>query len=673
MDDIIKIISSIDELSPDKHDGSYELVREVVRSLATIPEEKLEIEDLNLLYFSTIGTWKRSFKNKRSTVECSNMSDSEKVRLKSLIDKLEQNARDGIYDNSEGGYPTIGMFGTGIGTLKVNKEGIVKFIKLCTEIIDMDDEDNILYKAESSLAQDIKGLGIASVSQILHCIKPTVFPILNGNDSAGTKVFRKLGINIVYPNNITRYIDNTRKIKAFRDENCNFKNYSILDTFFWNYQEMENGWDQKGYIVEDGEDIIYDTDLDISKEQWVAILLNRNILKFEDVELLLKIYEIGGEASSSMLKQHLNKSPSYLNFQALNFGKRIQAYTNCTKITGEDGTNWWWHITFHGNYKDTNDFYWILRPELNKAIKEVLDELIMETGILITRNRNSINYKPYTNDDFLSEVFISEETYETIRSLLSRKKNIILQGPPGVGKTFAAKRLAYSIMGEKNESRVKMIQFHQSYSYEDFIMGYRPNGTGFELKEGPFYQFCKIASENLDEDYFFIIDEINRGNMSKVFGELMMLIESDKRGEEIVLTYSDEPFSVPENLYIIGMMNTADRSLAIIDYALRRRFCFINLEPAFETEAFRKHLLKQSASDELINKINKRIGSINLEIEKDVNLGKGFRIGHSYFCNYVDLDKWYEEIIRYEIQPLIKEYWFDEEEKATNYFEELLR
>lgn len=282
-------------------------------------------------------------------------------------------------------------------------------------------------------------------------------------------------------------------------------------------------------------------------------------------------------------------------------------------------------------------------------------------------------YKPYTKADFLSQVFITEEAYETIKSLLIRKKNLILQGAPGVGKTFAAKRLAYSMMGKEDSSRIKVLQFHQSYSYEDFIMGYRPNGIGFELKEGPFYQFCKLASENPDEDYYFIIDEINRGNMSKVFGELMMLIESDKRGEELTLTYSDSPFYVPENLYIIGMMNTADRSLAIIDYALRRRFCFFELEPAFETEAFKNHLIEQGASEELINKIKTKIGSINLEIVKDVNLGKGFRIGHSYFCNFINSGKWYEDVIKYEIQPLIREYWFDEEEKAKNYVEELLR
>lgn len=279
----------------------------------------------------------------------------------------------------------------------------------------------------------------------------------------------------------------------------------------------------------------------------------------------------------------------------------------------------------------------------------------------------------YTKEDFLKEVFISEEQYETIISLLKRKRNIILQGAPGVGKTYAAKRLAYSLIGAKDKSKIKIVQFHQSYSYEDFIMGYKPNGTGFELKEGPFYKFCKEAAKNRGEDYFFIIDEINRGNISKIFGELLMLIESDKRDEEITLTYTDEPFCVPENLYIIGMMNTADRSLAIIDYALRRRFCFVELEPAFETESFKEHLLSQGASEELVNRIILKIGKLNSEIEKDVNLGKGFKIGHSYFCKYENTNNWYEEIIKYEIAPLIEEYWFDDQEKANRYIEELLR
>ena len=175
-----------------------------------------------------------------------------------------------------------------------------------------------------------------------------------------------------------------------------------------------------------------------------------------------------------------------------------------------------------------------------------------------------IVYPPYTAEDFLKEVYMEESEYNNLVAVLKKKKNIILQGAPGVGKTFAAKRLAYSIMGVKDKDRVMMVQFHQSYSYEDFIMGFRPSSTGFELKKGVFYNFCKNAETDIDNDYFFIIDEINRGNLSKIFGELFMLIETDKRGIGLQLLYSDEMFSVPSNVYIIGMMNTADRSLAML-------------------------------------------------------------------------------------------------------------
>src|SRR5699024_7318145 len=154
--------------------------------------------------------------------------------------------------------------------------------------------------------------------------------------------------------------------------------------------------------------------------------------------------------------------------------------------------------------------------------------------------------------------------------------------------TYAAKRLAYSVIGEQDRSRVQIVQFHQSYSYEDFLMGYRPRESGgFTLTEGPFYRFCEDArADDPTPPYFFIIDEINRGNISKIFGELLMLIESDKRGTELRLLYKHESFSVPPNVHIIGMMNTADRSLAVLDYALRRRFGFFEMAPGFRTEGF---------------------------------------------------------------------------------------
>lgn len=252
-------------------------------------------------------------------------------------------------------------------------------------------------------------------------------------------------------------------------------------------------------------------------------------------------------------------------------------------------------------------------------------------------------YDPYTAEDFLQDVYMDEERYQTLKALLLTKKNVILQGAPGVGKTFAAKRLAYSIMGEKDTSRVQMVQFHQSYSYEDFIMGFRPTESGFTLKKGVFYEFCRKASED-DRPYFFIIDEINRGNLSKIFGELFMLIESDKRGVELQLLYADEQFSIPGNIYIISMMNTADRSLAMLDYALRRRFAFFEMPPAFSSAGFQAYKLK--INNVKFNRLVETVERLNREIAEDDSLGEGFRIGHSYFCTNINIsDEWLRSVV----------------------------
>lgn len=280
----------------------------------------------------------------------------------------------------------------------------------------------------------------------------------------------------------------------------------------------------------------------------------------------------------------------------------------------------------------------------------------------ITSDIEPTQYPEYTVDDFLSEVYMNEDQYNTLNNLLLRKKNLILMGAPGVGKTYAAERLAYSIIGAKDTSRVMTIQFHQSYSYEDFIMGYRPTEKGFSLTKGPFYEFCKEAEPEDEQPYFFIIDEINRGNLSKIFGELLMLIESDKRGKELRLLYSDEQFSVPKNVYIIGMMNTADRSLAMIDYALRRRFAFFEFEPAFESEGFK--LYQENIANSSFDRLIDTVIALNKAIEEDASLGSGFRVGHSYFSTNEEIDQeWLEEVVEYELVPLINEYWFDESSK----------
>ena len=283
-----------------------------------------------------------------------------------------------------------------------------------------------------------------------------------------------------------------------------------------------------------------------------------------------------------------------------------------------------------------------------------------------------VDYPEYSSADFLSDVYMSEQDYETLVNVLKMKKNIILQGAPGVGKTFTAKRLAYSIIGAKNPDRVQMIQFHQSYSYEDFIEGYRPTENGFTIKKGSFYKFCKLAEDDDENDYFFIIDEINRGNLSKIFGELFMLIEKDKRGIELQLLYSDENFSVPANVYIIGMMNTADRSLAMLDYALRRRFSFFTMKPGFNTSGFQTY--QDSLKSDAFNKLIACVKQLNSKIAEDISLGEGFCIGHSYFCGLTPEaanTQTLSSIVEYELIPLLKEYWFDEPAKIVDWSDRL--
>ena len=238
-----------------------------------------------------------------------------------------------------------------------------------------------------------------------------------------------------------------------------------------------------------------------------------------------------------------------------------------------------------------------------------------------------------------------------------------------------AKRLAYSIIGKKSKNQLLSIQFHQSYSYEDFIEGIRPNKNGdFVLTDGVFKEFVNKAKNDRDNKYYCIIDEINRGNLSKILGELMKLIESDKRDvESVILPYSKQEFIVPDNIYIIGTMNTADRSLSMVDYALRRRFAFYHVNPAFEKKEFKNYLLlNNQLYESQVNKICFRFSRLNSAIRED--LGKGFEIGHSYFVdlfNNEEFDDKYESIINYEIYPLLEEYWFDDENKINEYKEML--
>lgn len=407
-------------------------------------------------------------------------------------------------------------------------------------------------------------------------------------------------------------------------------------------QKAEQEWEPKDYNP------------GITVANWVSLLADKEVYHESAKTVIERLVDYGGQATCTQLAQKYGDNANTYNVNSIAFAKKVYEKTHCKLAEREDESIRWWSILYMGKKADKEDdgvYIWKLRPELAEALKIVNGEEVPDEDTDTTE---------YTKKDFLEEVFISEAKYDELYAVLMRKQNIILQGAPGVGKTFAAKRLAYSIMGQKNEDHIEFLQFHQNYAYEDFVEGYKPAATGFILQDGIFKRFCKEAADAPDEKFFFIIDEINRGNLSKIFGELLMLIEKDYRGQAAMLPYSGRSFTVPKNLYIIGMMNTADRSLAMIDYALRRRFSFVDMEPGFDTKGFKEYL--SSKGNTTMGALVEKVEELNEDIKQ--TLGKGFCIGHRYFvfdepCS----DTLLRSIVKYDILPMLAEYWFDDEEQ----------
>ena len=411
----------------------------------------------------------------------------------------------------------------------------------------------------------------------------------------------------------------------------------------------------------------------LSVKDWVELLNNNTVFTLSSLQILKRMKDYGGQATCKQLSIKYGESSNFYNVGSSALARRVAKKSGCPVMTKDTENSKWWPILYIGKYADSHTdgiFIWRIRDELSSALDQV--DL---TGIPLYADTIPGGVVPkYTKKDFLGKVYMTEERFDVLKALLSNKMNIILQGAPGVGKTFTAKKLAYAMMGEMDDSHIEMVQFHQNYSYEDFMLGYRPEGTDFKLTKGVFFRFCQKAANDPNKDYFFIIDEINRGNMSKIFGEVLMLIENDKRGpkNKITLVYNELPFYVPENLYIIGMMNTADRSLAMMDYALRRRFSFFEMEPGFSSEGFRSY--QAGLASETFDTLMEQIKALNKEIAEDESLGNGFRIGHSYFCGLKPetciIDQLHS-IVEFDILPLLSEYWFDEPAKVQRWEQNL--
>lgn len=287
------------------------------------------------------------------------------------------------------------------------------------------------------------------------------------------------------------------------------------------------------------------------------------------------------------------------------------------------------------------------------------------------------------NDIVEDGCFLDIIELQRIIDRIRLKKNVILQGPPGTGKTWLAKRLAYALIGQRDHQRMRAVQFHPNLSYEDFVRGWRPSGDGkLTLSDGVFMEAVADA-RNTPRPYVVVIEEINRGNPAQIFGEMLTLLESDKRypDEALELSYKRSPNErvyIPSNLYVIGTMNIADRSLALVDLALRRRFAFIDLEPNLN-QSWRNWLINRSGIPEnIVIEIEQRINSLNETISSDPTLGPQFQIGHSYVTPPLDglinnPQEWFKQVVISEIGPLLDEYWYDSLENSKIQKDQLLK
>ena len=303
------------------------------------------------------------------------------------------------------------------------------------------------------------------------------------------------------------------------------------------------------------------------------------------------------------------------------------------------------------------------------------------------RERPEPETTTYTIDDILQEgCFLDRAELERLLDRLRAKKNLILQGPPGTGKTWLAKRLGFALIGRKDDSKLRAVQFHPNLSYEDFVRGWRPTGEGkLSLADGIFMEAINAATDHPESAYVIVIEEINRGNPAQIFGELLTLLEASKRkpSEALELCYPDadgsrRPVHIPANLHVIGTMNIADRSLALVDLALRRRFAFVGLEPKLGG-AWRDWVVKECGIDPaVVDDIEKRMTSLNDVIAADPRLGKQFRVGHSYVTPNHRLEagetnEWFRQVVDTEIGPLLEEYWFDAPSEAQKARERLVQ
>ena len=823
---IMRDLQATGELNPDQHDGSYELMRQTIQEYSKMVEDSAwDYKDLNLVYLTSVGTWKQGLDGKLKTVQESHLPEESKAALASLWNSVWEKAVAGIYSNSgmdAAGKPSIGMFGTGFYSFqnKTTTEHVKAFIHMCVDILGMTDDNSMYDRATPVLTASFQGMRSASASMILHCLKPFTFPVLNSN-MGNYNIFEVLGVQLIKRDNIETYIDNCRKIKAFRDSNFSFKNYRVFDMAAWKVGEYSIqaeekdqktwlvSWNQNNWQWEDyGEKCASTKKGQSFVESWACASSNP---KLGDEVFLIKLGDKprgiighGTVVRESYEKDHYDpaKAAAGKKEKCIDVEyDRVQDYR--TEQFIEQGLL----------QQKCPDQHWSPQGS-GIEIKSVVIPVLKEMWQAVVMDETAENHSGERKD--MSMVY---------------PKNMILYGPPGTGKTYNSVIYAVSICDGvsledtkarpytevleryrelKEAGQIVFTTFHQSYGYEEFIEGIKPivgnkqAGLEYKIEPGVFKLFCEAASKskaeipntgdiwnirnragdkditfdyedylytngiimveslddinrqcdmlkrikqgdlvvlgrdykiaaigivtdtepseidcepfhwqrkvnwiakNLDatfadismagagvsnfavskskiklEDikklienksdlvtpYVFIIDEINRGNISKIFGELITLIEKTKRrgaaeAMEAVLPYSGETFSVPQNVYILGTMNTADRSIALMDTALRRRFEFIEMMPDAEVLESMGIGIIEIDGEEL--NVAKMLEIINQRIE--YLFDREHTIGHAFFTKLAD-DTSIEMlagIFERNVIPLLQEYFYEDYDK----------
>ena len=671
--DIVQELLHADEMEPDTHDATYELIREVINSYEIMGDLSVcDYKDLNLVYLMCVGTWKHGFDAKKKTIDASHLPDSEKNRLKNLLDELGERAKRGEYANNKENDANFGMFGTGFYTFenKTDEHSPKDFIQMCIDIKNLSNDKEIFNRCERTLNEGFHGMRAASASMVLHCLKPMTFPIFNSN-MGFDNIYVYFNIDIKRKTELCTYIKNVRIVKAFRDKYFTVKNYRIFDITAWEIGKARQHTNIDYLGATDYYPSLNEYNPGITAEEYERILDNENIVKRVWLDTLYYLYIMGGTGSCKQITNKYGNSAAHYNMNTIKVAKAVHKETQCPLCVRESGENEYWPVLFYGRALEDSDegvFSYKMREPLMEAIKS------------------------------LEERGVFQEMKELDKEF---DKNLILYGPPGTGKTYNSVIYAVAIcdgkpldeltdyaavMSRYNElkkaGRISFTTFHQSYGYEEFIEGIKPiidenkQDIGYTIEPGVFKKFCDNAKsitrtstgiestiiEENTEPYVFIIDEINRGNISKIFGELITLIESTKRAgmpeaASAILPYSGDEFSVPSNVYILGTMNTADRSIALMDTALRRRFQFVEMMP--DSDVLRKiHADKVEDLDvaAMLDKINERIEYL---------YDREHTIGHAFFTDLKDdatLEK-LQSIFEKSVIPLLQEYFYEDYQK----------